>query len=145
MWLPLAFTPDNMTRNYHWFSAIARLEPGVTLKQARNQMDTIGARIAAAYPDSNKGWGVTVDPYIDKVVQPELRRSLWVLLAAVGAVLLHRVRQCCQSDSGAGYGPRTRGCHSFSIGREPCPYDPAVPYGKHIPGNPRRRGGPRAG
>jgi len=88
MWLPLAFTPANMTRNYHWLYAIARLEPGVTLEQARSQMDTIGARIAALYPDSNKGVGVTVDPYIDQVVQPELRRSLWVLLAAVGAVLL---------------------------------------------------------
>ncbi|MGB8537943.1 MAG: ABC transporter permease [Acidobacteriaceae bacterium] len=88
MWLPLAFTPVNMTRNYHWLFAIARLEPGVTLKQARDQMDTIGGRIAALYPDSNKGWGVTVNPYIDEVVQPELRRSLWVLLAAVGAVLL---------------------------------------------------------
>jgi len=88
MWLPLAFTPANMTRNYHWLYAIARLDPGVTLKQARDQMDTIGARIAALYPDSNKGVGVTVDPYIDQVVQPELRRSLWVLLAAVGAVLL---------------------------------------------------------
>jgi putative ABC transport system permease protein len=88
MWLPLAFTPANMTRNYHWLYAIARLEPSVALKQARDQMDTIGARIAAQYPDSNKGWGVSVDPYIDQVVQPELRRSLWVLLAAVGAVLL---------------------------------------------------------
>jgi predicted permease len=88
MWLPLAFTPAIMTRNYHWLYAIARLEPGVSLKQARDQMDTIGARIAAQYPDSKKGWGVTVDPYIDEVVQPELRRSLWVLLAAVGAVLL---------------------------------------------------------
>src|SRR5258708_3154402 len=83
MWLPLAFTPANMTRNYHWLYAIARLEPGVTLKQAREQMDTIGARIAALYPDSNKGIGVAVDPYIDQVVQPELRRSLWVLLAAL--------------------------------------------------------------
>jgi putative ABC transport system permease protein len=88
MWLPLTFTPANMTRNVHWFFAIARLEPGVTLKQARDQMDTIGARIAAMYPDSNKGWGVAVDPYIDHVVQPELRRELWALLAAVGAVLL---------------------------------------------------------
>src|SRR5215510_3141988 len=88
MWLPLAFTPAIMTRNYRGLYAIARLEPGVTLKQARDQMDTIGARIAAMYPDSNKGWGVTVDPYIDQVVQPELRRELWVLLAAVGAVLL---------------------------------------------------------
>jgi len=88
IWLPLAFTPATMTRNYHWLSAIGRLEPGVTLKQARDQMDTIGARIAAQYPDSNKGWGVTVDPYINQVVDPQLQRSLWVLLAAVGAVLL---------------------------------------------------------
>jgi putative ABC transport system permease protein len=88
MWLPLTFTPANMTRNYRWIYAIARLKPGVTLKQARDQMDTIGAGIAALNPDSNKGWGVTVDPYLDQVVQPELRRSLWVLLAAVGAVLL---------------------------------------------------------
>ncbi|HLJ25763.1 MAG TPA: ABC transporter permease [Candidatus Angelobacter sp.] len=88
MWLPLAFTPANMSRNYHWLYATARLEPGVTLKQARDQMDAIGARIAALYPESNKDMGVTVDPYIDQVVQPDLRRSLWVLLAAVGAVLL---------------------------------------------------------
>jgi putative ABC transport system permease protein len=88
MWLPLAFRPADMTRDYHWLSAIARLERGVTVKQARDQMDTIGAGIAALYPDSNKSWGVTVDPYIDQVVDPQLRRSLWVLLAAVGAVLL---------------------------------------------------------
>jgi putative ABC transport system permease protein len=88
MWLPLAFGPVNMTRNFHWLYAIARLKAGVTLKQARDQMDTIGAGISAQYPDSNKGIGVAVNPYIDQVVQPELRRSLWVLLAAVGAVLL---------------------------------------------------------
>jgi len=88
MWLPLAFTPANMTRNYHWLSAMARLEPGVTLQRARAQMETVGAGIAALYPESNKGWNVTVDPYIDQVVDPRLRRSLWVLLAAVGAVLL---------------------------------------------------------
>src|SRR6185312_16569558 len=52
------------------------------------QMDTIGAGISAQYPDSNKGIGVAVNPYINQVVDPQLRRSLWVLLAAVGAVLL---------------------------------------------------------
>ncbi len=88
MWLPLSFAPVNMTRNFHWLYAIARLKPSVTLKQARDQMDAIGAGISARYPDSNKGIGVAVNPYIDQVVQPELRRSLWVLLAAVGAVLL---------------------------------------------------------
>jgi putative ABC transport system permease protein len=88
MWLPLVFRPADMTRDFHWFIAIARLKPRVTLKQARAEMDAIGARIAAAYPESNKGWGVRLDPYIDQVVNRELRRSLWVLLAAVGAVLL---------------------------------------------------------
>jgi putative ABC transport system permease protein len=88
MWLPLSFAPVNMTRNFHWLYAIARLKASVTLKQARDQMEMIGAGISAQYPDSNKGIGVAVNPYIDQVVQPELRRSLWVLLAAVGAVLL---------------------------------------------------------
>src|SRR5439155_21580596 len=40
------------------------------------------------YPDSNKGWSVTVDRYLERVVDDHLRRSLYVLLAAVGAVLL---------------------------------------------------------
>jgi putative ABC transport system permease protein len=88
MWLPLTFNPADTTRNYHWLATIARLKPSVSLEQARAQMDTIGANIAVLYPDSNKGWAVIVDPYIDQVVAPQLRRSLWVLLAAVGAVLL---------------------------------------------------------
>ena len=61
IWRPLSFKPENMTRNFHWFGAYARLKRGVTLKQARAQMDTIGARIARDYPDSNKGWGVAID------------------------------------------------------------------------------------
>jgi putative ABC transport system permease protein len=88
MWLPLAFRPVDMTRNFHWLRAIARVRPGVTLNQARAQMDAIGARLAAAYSDSNSGWGVIVEPCIGQFVNPQLRRSLWVLLAVVGAVLL---------------------------------------------------------
>src|SRR5262249_55878495 len=52
------------------------------------QMDGIGARIAADYPDSNKGWGVSIVRYADSIVGPQLRSSLYVLLAAVGMLLL---------------------------------------------------------
>jgi putative ABC transport system permease protein len=85
---PLVFEPQNMTRNFHWFGAMALLKPGVSLEQARAEMNTIGARIAHDYPDSNKGWGVAVDPLADTIVGRQLRKSLYVLLAAVGMVLL---------------------------------------------------------
>jgi putative ABC transport system permease protein len=88
IWRPLAFEPQNMTRNFHWFGAFAKLKPGVTLKQAGAQMDAIGARIAKDYPDSNKGWGVGIDLFADTVVGTQLRQSLYVLLSAVGMVLL---------------------------------------------------------
>lgn len=85
---PLVFEPQNMTRNFHWFGAIALLKPGVSLERARAQMNAIGARIAHDYPDSNKGWGVAVDPLSETIVGRQMRKSLYVLLAAVGMVLL---------------------------------------------------------
>ena len=88
IWTPLAFAPQDMTRNFHWMMVWGRLQPSVTLPAAQQQMRGIGARIAAAYPASNKGWSVTVDRFQDHDVEDHLRSSLWVLLAAVGAVLL---------------------------------------------------------
>lgn len=88
VWTPLAFKPEQMTRDYHWMISWARLKPEVTLEQAREQMKGIAAQIAQAYPKSNQGWGATVDRYQDRVVDKDLRQSLLVLLAAVGAVLL---------------------------------------------------------
>ncbi len=88
IWTPLVFQPKDMTRNFHWFVSYARLKEGVTIEQARAQMKVIGERIAKLYPDSNKGWGVTVDRFEDRIVGDQLRQSLYVLLGAVGAVLL---------------------------------------------------------
>ncbi|QOY90573.1 ABC transporter permease [Paludibaculum fermentans] len=85
---PLVFEPQNMTRNFHWFGAMGLLKPGVTVEKAKAEMDAIGQRIARDYPDSNKGWSVAVDPLAEVVVGPQLRKSLYVLLAAVGMVLL---------------------------------------------------------
>src|SRR5579863_10003107 len=42
IWRPLAFEPSNMTRNFHWFFAFARLKQGVSLQQAQREMDVIG-------------------------------------------------------------------------------------------------------
>lgn len=88
IWTPLAFQPQDMTRDFHWMRVWARLKSNVTLAAAQQQMAGIGARIAHAYPASNKGWGVRIDRFQDRVVDDHLRSSLLVLLAAVAAVML---------------------------------------------------------
>jgi putative ABC transport system permease protein len=88
IWRPLVFEPQNMTRNFHWMGSLALLKRGVTLQQARANMDAIGAQIAQQYPDSNKGWGVAVERYADVIVGPDLRRSVLIMMGAVGMVLL---------------------------------------------------------
>ena len=85
--MPLAF-PRDAVRNFHYLSAIARLKPGVSLEQAQSEMSRIAAGIAERYPDIKKDWGATVDRWVDRIVGPQLRLSLIVLMAAVGAVLL---------------------------------------------------------
>lgn len=88
IWKPLAFEPSNMTRDFRWLGASARLKPGVTLEEARAEMSVIGQRLANAYPDSNKGWGVAVDRLADVVVGPHLQTAVTVLFAATLFVLL---------------------------------------------------------
>ncbi len=88
IWKPLAFQPSNMTRNFRWLGASAKLKPGVTLEQARAEMDVIGRRIADAYPDSNRDWGIAVDRLADVVIGPQLRTAVTVLFSATALVLL---------------------------------------------------------
>ena len=87
LWIPLAFEPQ-VARDYHYLSAVARLKRGVSVQQAQAEMDGIAGRIAELYPAIKKGWGATVDRYVDRLVGPQLRLSLIVLMSAVAAVLL---------------------------------------------------------
>ena len=88
MWTPLGFdNPMRTRRDLHRLRAIGRLRPGVTVEQARADFRTIGARLAAAYPDVNKDESIVVNRVLDDLVG-DVRPALLVLLAAVGAVLL---------------------------------------------------------
>jgi putative ABC transport system permease protein len=87
LWIPLVF-PPSPARDYHYLSAVARLKRGVTLQQAQAEMSAIAGRIATLYPAMKKDWGATVDRYVDRLVGPQMRLSLIVLMSAVAAVLL---------------------------------------------------------
>jgi predicted permease len=51
-------------------------------------MKTIAARLSQQYPESNGEWGVRLENYHDWLIGPEFERMLWILMTAVGFVLL---------------------------------------------------------
>jgi predicted permease len=67
--------------------AVARMQSGVSLEQARSQLETIASRLRQQYPETNTGFGVTITPLRERVVG-HVRRAVLVLLGAVGFVLL---------------------------------------------------------
>jgi predicted permease len=69
------------------FHGIARLKPGVSLDQARADMDRVSRNLAAAYPDTDEGIGANLVPLKQRMVG-DVRPVLLVLLAAVAFVLL---------------------------------------------------------
>jgi predicted permease len=66
---------------------IGRMRPGVTLEQAKADLQRIAANLAAAYPDANRGTTASVVPLKQSIVG-DVRPFLLVLLGAVGLVLL---------------------------------------------------------
>ena len=91
LWVPvgqLADQPNIKTRDNHpGLRGVARLKPGVTLEQARADLDAIAARLEEQYPDSNKTVGARMIPLLENYVH-DVRLALWILLGAVGLVLL---------------------------------------------------------
>jgi len=85
---PLAFRPEQINHDYHWLITMGRLKPGVTIQQAQSEMDGVARDIAAAYPSSNKGWGIKIEPLHNDFLPQERIQNLWLLLGAVGFVLL---------------------------------------------------------
>jgi len=83
IWTPLEVDEGN--RGGFSLRIFARLKPDVSLEQARAEMATISSRLETQYPGTNKN--VTVTLLKDKVVG-DLRPALFVLLGAVGFVLL---------------------------------------------------------
>jgi len=89
------FTPAGQLNDESWLDrrvdlsarSFGRLKPGVTLAQARAEMDSIARHLAVAYPEANKNVGISVvsmkEDFIGKVTP-----LLLVLLGAVAFLLL---------------------------------------------------------
>src|SRR3712207_505054 len=91
MWKPIAFTKQELeARGSCSYGGIARLKPGVTVKQAQAEADTIVANWHPLFPDNYEAvtkFGATLYPIHDLVVGP-MRPALMILLGAVVVVLM---------------------------------------------------------
>ena len=89
LWTPLEYNEGILrTQRGAWYlTAIGRVRPGVALEQARAEVETIGAQLAKQYPDHNEEVGITTAQLHDATVG-DVRRTMYVLLGAVGFVLL---------------------------------------------------------
>jgi putative ABC transport system permease protein len=88
MWIPLPIDPSPAEEDRMDLTVFGRLRPGVTVAQARAEMNVIGDRLRKAFPDRNTGFGINVFPTLGEDIDPDTRRSLYVLQFAVCFVLL---------------------------------------------------------
>jgi putative ABC transport system permease protein len=88
MWTLFSVRRSPEQRRQHYMQVIGRLKPGATLEQAQADMVGVADRIASIAPDTNKGWGVTIEPLRGAIVGPELRTTSLMLAGVVSFVLL---------------------------------------------------------
>ncbi|HEV8431390.1 MAG TPA: ABC transporter permease [Pyrinomonadaceae bacterium] len=89
VWLPFSFTAADWQndRQHYYVHAVGRLKPGVTLDQAKADLETIMQRLSPSFSAERKKWGVTLIPMHEQEVG-KVGTTLWILLGAVGLVLL---------------------------------------------------------
>lgn len=98
MWTPATlywrFDRENVEYFPDWarrWTAIARMRGGVLLADARADMERIGRQLTTDHPTSDPnfpGFATTVVPVFDTIVGRSLQSTLWILLGAVGLVLI---------------------------------------------------------
>ena len=87
LYVPLAPDPNgHRGNNIIW--PVGRLRPGSTLEDAAAEWSANATRITAEHPEGNAITGVTFLPLEQWLIQDHVRQSLWILLGAVGFVLL---------------------------------------------------------
>ena len=88
VWMPEGQAGDETTNPVrHAFGVIARLKPGVEIRQVSARLESIGQRLEREHPSTSKGFSFTVTG-LQRDLAGNLRPALLVLLGAVTLVLL---------------------------------------------------------
>lgn len=90
--LPLKLDPE-LAFGTFGLGGLARLQPGVSLEEARNELEGLQSRLPEQFPGLTQefldggGWSVSIHLLRDFLVR-DIRSALWILLGTVGLVLL---------------------------------------------------------
>ncbi len=87
VWIPAVPVHASDSRGQHRIVALGRLEPGINIELAEEEMRAIAARLEEEYPQSNTNRGARLETLHEAVVG-NVRPALVMLLAAVATVLL---------------------------------------------------------
>jgi putative ABC transport system permease protein len=90
IWMPLQIEEKNNPRGSFFLDCIGKVKKGVSIEQARAELEAITARIAVQHPDTNSGCGVHVTSYREEMV----RNFKTLTLLVMGAVLFVHLIAC---------------------------------------------------
>src|SRR5262245_61187072 len=88
VWLPMAIPPEQNRPDRAFFIAYGRLKPGVTLEQARAEMNRIADVMVREGRRERQSGPIVVEPIRDRIVGQDLRKMLWLLAGATLFVVL---------------------------------------------------------
>ncbi len=87
LWVPVGYTKTDYGRGDNSFIAIGRLKPGVSVAQARAEMEAVGSNVQRQNPKEDADMGATVSP-LGEYGMEGMRTTMLALLAAVAFILL---------------------------------------------------------
>src|SRR5437016_2251281 len=90
IWMPLQMDEKNNPRGNFFLNCIGKVKNGVSIEQARAELEAISARIGAAHPETNSGCSVHVTPFREENVKNFKTLTLLVM----GAVLFVHLIAC---------------------------------------------------
>jgi putative ABC transport system permease protein len=90
IWMPLQMDEKDHGRGNFPLEAIGKVKEGVSIEQARAELEAITARLAAQYPETNSGTSVHVKPFREEMV----KNFKMLTLLVMGSVLFVHLIAC---------------------------------------------------
>ncbi len=88
IWVPLAPFVHDEPRDRRGLMTVARLKPGVSIEQSREDLNAVAADLSRDFPTSNDRWAAVVRPIKDDFIPDDVRLILLTMMGAVTLVLV---------------------------------------------------------